>query len=222
MNNKPSTFVLSVTLVIFFITLVESCETSSLTCADIQSIATANFPSQYVNDMICIAYYESSWCPSDHNNGTYYGLWQVNTKFLGKEGCPSTAKELLDPTVNAQCAAQILSFLGLEAFPAWNDGQCRKWNKCIWSTSSSSATSKSTKSSTSSTKSTKSSTSSSSSSSSSTSTSSTGSGSSSSYYTTGTGTGYGSTYSSQPGATTGNTFPAGSCVMGRNVQLEEN
>ena len=108
-----------------------------LSCSQIQSLAQQYFPSQYVNDMICIAYYESSWCPSAYNGICCYGLWQINENHLGEQGCPSTTEELLNPEVNAQCAAAVLSSQGLNAWQTWTEGKCNGWNKCTSGTSSS-------------------------------------------------------------------------------------
>jgi len=73
-----------------------------LSCSHIKALAQENLPSQYVNEMICIAYFESYWCPNAYNNDTAetssYGLWQINETHIGAPGCPSTTEELLSPS----------------------------------------------------------------------------------------------------------------------------
>lgn len=41
--------------------------------------------SQFAPVQICIAFYESSWCPQAYNGICCYGLWQINKVHLGAE-----------------------------------------------------------------------------------------------------------------------------------------
>ena len=54
------------------------------------------FPAAYQTDMLCIAYYESSYCPDVYNGICCYGLWQINANHLGEPGCPGSASSLYE------------------------------------------------------------------------------------------------------------------------------
>lgn len=38
-----------------------------LSCSTMQGLVKKYFPAQYQTDMLCISYYESSWCPGVYN-----------------------------------------------------------------------------------------------------------------------------------------------------------
>eukprot|EP01119_Soliformovum_irregulare_P008979 TRINITY_DN22080_c0_g1_i1.p1 TRINITY_DN22080_c0_g1~~TRINITY_DN22080_c0_g1_i1.p1 ORF type:complete len:142 (-),score=14.15 TRINITY_DN22080_c0_g1_i1:187-612(-) len=101
-----------------------------LSCGDIQNIVQNWFPQQYWNDFICIAYYESSWCPDAWNGGCCYGLFQISNLNLGMSGCPGDVQSLYDPNVNAQCAVAVLNAQGLNAWQTWSEGDCNNWSQC--------------------------------------------------------------------------------------------
>ena len=89
--------IVSLTTVLFFFLcffsagLVEGCS-PVLSCGDIRTLTEKYFPPEYVNDMVCIAYYESSWCAGTYNDSCCYGLWQINESYLGQVGCPNTTE----------------------------------------------------------------------------------------------------------------------------------
>jgi len=101
-----------------------------LSCSDMQGLVKKYFPASYQTDMLCIAYYESSWCPTVYNGVCCWGLWQINQNHLGEPGCPSNTQGLQNADENAACAAHVLSSQGLGAWTTWTNGDCRGWNKC--------------------------------------------------------------------------------------------
>jgi len=103
---------------------------SVLSCDSMQQIVRANFPEQYWNDMLCIAFKESSYCPTIYNNICCYGLFQVHHLWVGQPNCPTTIAGLSDPTANARCASHILASQGITAWQTWTSGLCRVWNGC--------------------------------------------------------------------------------------------
>jgi len=96
-----------------------------------QALVAKYFPSSYRTDMICIAYYESSWCPAVYNGICCYGLWQINSNHLGSKNCPSSVGDLYNEDDNAKCAAEVLATQGLDAWTTWANGDCNGWNKCL-------------------------------------------------------------------------------------------
>jgi hypothetical protein len=103
---------------------------SAESCSYMQGLVANYFSSSYQDDMICIAYYESSWCPAVYNGICCYGLWQISYLHLGESGCPSSVSDLYDPDTNAQCAVTVLGEQGLNAWQTWTEGDCRGWNQC--------------------------------------------------------------------------------------------
>eukprot|EP00276_Gloeochaete_wittrockiana_P003544 CAMPEP_0184657134 /NCGR_PEP_ID=MMETSP0308-20130426/17006_1 /TAXON_ID=38269 /ORGANISM="Gloeochaete witrockiana, Strain SAG 46.84" /LENGTH=128 /DNA_ID=CAMNT_0027094563 /DNA_START=41 /DNA_END=427 /DNA_ORIENTATION=- len=106
---------------------------SALSCSDLKNLANTYFASNYRNDMICIAYYESSWCPSAENPSGASGLWQIMPNiWLGQSGCPAKGDQnaLFNADDNAKCANTVLKQQGLSAWTTWNNGDCKGWNKC--------------------------------------------------------------------------------------------
>ena len=106
---------------------------SAMSCSSMQSLVKSYFPSNYRNDMLCIAYYESSYCPSAENPSGASGLWQIMPNvWLGQPGCPAKGDQqaLFNADDNAKCANTVLSQQGLTAWTTWNNGDCRGWDKC--------------------------------------------------------------------------------------------
>eukprot|EP01119_Soliformovum_irregulare_P025554 TRINITY_DN94_c0_g2_i1.p2 TRINITY_DN94_c0_g2~~TRINITY_DN94_c0_g2_i1.p2 ORF type:complete len:142 (-),score=18.07 TRINITY_DN94_c0_g2_i1:49-474(-) len=103
---------------------------SPISCGQMVDLVKRHFPAQYQNDMICIAHYESSWCPVVYNGICCYGLWQINRNHLGDRGCPSTVDGLYNADANAQCALAVLNSQGLNAWTTWTSGDCRRWSGC--------------------------------------------------------------------------------------------
>eukprot|EP01102_Stenamoeba_stenopodia_P019650 TRINITY_DN7468_c0_g1_i1.p1 TRINITY_DN7468_c0_g1~~TRINITY_DN7468_c0_g1_i1.p1 ORF type:complete len:258 (-),score=44.76 TRINITY_DN7468_c0_g1_i1:100-873(-) len=111
-----------------------------LSCSELRELANKHFPSEYVTDMICIAYFESSWCAGAYdasvaNKTALVGLWQIEEQ-LSQEGCiPSSqsTETLLDPDLNAKCAAYRLQHdpRGLDSWPSWSLGYCANWSRCV-------------------------------------------------------------------------------------------
>jgi len=100
-------------------------------CSMMQDLANAYFPEEYADDMICIAYYESSWCAEAYNGECCYGLWQINSVHIGDSGCPAESTyDLLNPDTNAACAVEVLNSQGLNAWTTWAEGDCNGWNQC--------------------------------------------------------------------------------------------
>jgi hypothetical protein len=99
-------------------------------CSFMQSLVEGYFSSSYQNDMLCIAFYESSYCPGVYNGICCYGLFQINSNHLGESGCPSSVSALYNPDTNAACAAHILSTQGLNAWQTWSEGDCDSWSRC--------------------------------------------------------------------------------------------
>lgn len=92
--------------------------------------------SQTEDDMVGIAYAESSGDPSKHNDNPKtgdesYGLWQIN--MIGKMG-PTRRKlfgiasnaELFDPQKNANAAYKIYKLQGLDAWSTYKSGEYLK------------------------------------------------------------------------------------------------
>jgi hypothetical protein len=83
------------------------------------------FPASVIPKMVCTARYESSLdpgnvSPKNSNGSTDYGLFQINSVHLGgTPGCPSSADDLLDATINAQCALGVYDLQGLDAWVAY-------------------------------------------------------------------------------------------------------
>jgi len=103
---------------------------SPISCGAMQSLVRRYFPSEYQTDMICIAFYESSWCPNVYNGICCYGLFQINVNHLGEPGCPSNVNALNTADANAQCALHVLKTQGLNAWQTWSSGDCTHWNRC--------------------------------------------------------------------------------------------
>lgn len=83
-------------------------------------IAKAGFPKEVVPLVTCLAQYESRFnhnAVNENKNQTRdYGLLQINSVWLKKEGCNKSVNELLDPTENAKCAYKIYKTQGLSAW----------------------------------------------------------------------------------------------------------
>jgi len=103
---------------------------SQVSCATMRGLVHKYFPGNYQTDMICIAYYESSWCPAVYNGICCYGLWQINSNHLGESGCPSSVNDLYNADKNGQCARTVLNSQGLNAWQTWTDGDCGHWSMC--------------------------------------------------------------------------------------------
>lgn len=58
---------LKLALLVLAVALAVQACSPVLSCSQMQALVKANFPSQYQTDMLCIAYYESSWCPGVYN-----------------------------------------------------------------------------------------------------------------------------------------------------------
>jgi len=107
---------------------IPSC--TPLSCSEMQQLVNQYFPESIADDMICIAFYESSWCPAVYNNICCYGLWQINANHLGTSGCPNSVSDLYNPEANAQCALSVYNSQGLNAWTTWAEGDCNGWNQC--------------------------------------------------------------------------------------------
>lgn len=103
---------------------------SQVSCDYMKALVKKHFPAKYQNSMLCIAYYESSYCPHVYNGICCYGLFQINRNHLGEPDCPKTVDDLYDADANARCANRILATQGLNAWQTWSEGDCRHWTRC--------------------------------------------------------------------------------------------
>lgn len=71
---------LKLALLVLAVALAVQACSPVLSCSQMQAVVKANFPSQYQTDMLCIAYYESSYCPGVYN-GTLRLPPTVKTRF---------------------------------------------------------------------------------------------------------------------------------------------
>lgn len=87
-------------------------------------IENAGFPKEVVPVMTCLAEYESNFKPhainKNTNNTHDYGLLQINSLWLKKEGCNLSANDLLNPEKNVACAYKVYKTQGLTAWTTYN------------------------------------------------------------------------------------------------------
>ena len=88
-----------------------------------QIIAAAGFPKNIVPLVTCLAEHESHFnikAIGDNENRTHdYGLLQINSVWLKKEGCDTSGEALLNPKTNAACAYKIYKTQGLTAWSTY-------------------------------------------------------------------------------------------------------
>lgn len=78
--TPPIRAMLKLALLVLAVALAVQACSPVLSCSQMQAVVKANFPSQYQTDMLCIAYYESSYCPGVYN-GTLRLPPTVETRF---------------------------------------------------------------------------------------------------------------------------------------------
>lgn len=101
----------------FFALLSCAVACSQVSCAYMQNLTNTYFPEDVADTFVCIAYYESSWCPAVNNGFCCYGLFQINENHIGDSGCPAqSVSDLYDPDINAQCAVAVYNSQGLGAW----------------------------------------------------------------------------------------------------------
>ncbi|KYQ91916.1 hypothetical protein DLAC_07151 [Tieghemostelium lacteum] len=122
--------------VLLIITLLSNSVLSEvLDCAQVQALVTQFFndPNEQ-NIMVCIAYYESSWNTYAKDPNGNFGLFQINAENCGQgEICSFVTNEnqLLDPTINTQCAFAMSNAVGFNVWPAYANGDCDNWSQCL-------------------------------------------------------------------------------------------
>eukprot|EP01103_Thecamoeba_quadrilineata_P003475 TRINITY_DN13243_c0_g1_i1.p1 TRINITY_DN13243_c0_g1~~TRINITY_DN13243_c0_g1_i1.p1 ORF type:complete len:158 (-),score=3.53 TRINITY_DN13243_c0_g1_i1:175-648(-) len=95
-------------------------------CSQMIGVAQNAFPSYLVNMMLCIAHYESSYCPTAYN---YYsgasGLWQIEPYYwTGVGACPDNSYDFFNANDNAACANTVVEQQGLTAWSTYDYGDC--------------------------------------------------------------------------------------------------
>ncbi|KAN0023571.1 hypothetical protein ACTFIV_007958 [Dictyostelium citrinum] len=136
----------SIGLLVAVIALVKG---DTYTCSQMQSLTENYFKGPTQTTMLCISYYESSYNTQAINpSSKAAGLFQILPEHCG-ELCKTckTPSDLLDPTINTECAKSVLNSQGFKAWTTYTSGDCNGWNKCVapgGSSSSSSSSSSST------------------------------------------------------------------------------
>ena len=108
----------------------------------------AGFSSSEIPEMVCTAKYESGFYEhaSNHNtNGTTdYGVFQINSVWIGPHGCAKTGSALYDGAANAKCAKAVFDAQGIRAWYGYQKhaSECSHY-KINGSSSSSDSTSES-------------------------------------------------------------------------------
>ncbi|KAN0018921.1 hypothetical protein ACTFIU_002123 [Dictyostelium citrinum] len=133
----------SIGLLVAVIALVKG---DTYTCSQMQSLTENYFKGPTQTTMLCISYYESSYNTQAINpSSKAAGLFQILPEHCG-ELCKTckTPSDLLDPTINTECAKSVLNSQGFKAWTTYTSGDCNGWNKCVAPGGSSSSSSSST------------------------------------------------------------------------------
>jgi hypothetical protein len=85
--------------------------------------ARVGFPKKVVPIITCLAEHESHFIVDavnkNQNSTSDFGLFQINSVWLQKNGCDTTAEKLLDPVHNAECALKVYKTQGLNAWSTY-------------------------------------------------------------------------------------------------------
>ncbi|KAN0037884.1 hypothetical protein ACTA71_000055 [Dictyostelium dimigraforme] len=129
----------------FLVAVIALVKGDTYTCSQMQSLTENYFKGPTQTTMLCISYYESSYNTQAINpKSKAAGLFQILPEHCG-ELCKTckTPSDLLDPTINTECAKSVLNAQGFKAWTTYASGDCNGWNKCVSPTSSTHAASSS-------------------------------------------------------------------------------
>ncbi|KAM9994082.1 hypothetical protein ACTFIZ_012060 [Dictyostelium cf. discoideum] len=117
----------------FLVAVIALVKGDTYTCGQMQSLAENYFKGPTLTTMLCISYYESSYNTQAINpTSKAAGLFQILPEHCG-ELCKTckTPSDLLDPTINTECAKSVLNSQGFKAWTTYASGDCKNWNKCV-------------------------------------------------------------------------------------------
>ncbi|KAK5579928.1 hypothetical protein RB653_009617 [Dictyostelium firmibasis] len=117
----------------FLVAIIALVKGDTYTCSQMQSLTSNYFKGPTQTTMLCISYYESSYNTQAVNPSSQAtGLFQILPEHCG-ELCKTctTPSDLLDPTINTECAKSILSSQGFKAWTTYSSGDCNGWDTCV-------------------------------------------------------------------------------------------
>ncbi|KAM9957171.1 hypothetical protein ACTFIW_008911 [Dictyostelium discoideum] len=117
----------------FLVAIIALVKGDTYTCNQMQSLAEGFFRGPTLTTMLCISYYESTYNTQAINpTSKAAGLFQILPEHCG-ELCKTckTPSDLLNPTINTECAKLVLNSQGFKAWTTYSSGDCKNWSKCV-------------------------------------------------------------------------------------------